>query len=171
MESLQLERVGSAIEKALNVLGLNRETSKLLTLFPLLYVAWADGQLADEEMRKILEAAEDAGLSQGASGAVLLRWLGSEPPAEFWTNGLYLVTVLLGPDKSFDRHALLQLCEEVGRAAGGLFGLVFTFSQAERDAVERIAAALSLADPTEKNQPKSQRSLLGNLLPSRRSSS
>ena len=144
MNGLHLQRVESAIEKSLSVLGLTEETSRLVTIFPLLYLAWADKNLAEPEGQKILEAAGDAGLTQGATGAVLLRWLDHEPAPEFWTHGLYLVTVLLGPDRRIDREHLLELCEEVGRATGGLFGVLFTLSTEERHAIERVAAALKL---------------------------
>ncbi|MFW5967963.1 MAG: acyl-CoA dehydrogenase [Persicimonas sp.] len=53
---------------------------QLLPIAPMLYVAWADGDLTDEEIRKIREAASRQEWLDGAATSTLNGWLDPESP-------------------------------------------------------------------------------------------
>ena len=64
-------------------LGLKPNTIAALSLVPLIEVAWADGEIQDNERTAILQGAHGKGLEEGTDGYELLQtWLKGKPPAE-----------------------------------------------------------------------------------------
>ena len=61
-----------AVLDRLVALGLRANTIAALSLVPLIQVAWADGEIQDNERTAILQGAHGKGLEQGTAGYELL---------------------------------------------------------------------------------------------------
>jgi hypothetical protein len=136
---------------ALAKLGIDREDHRVLALLPLVHIAWADGTVQRAERALITKTAREMGWLAGGGEKVLERWLAAPPTEEEVKIGTELLEHLartegeLGDQYSGDsmRHLLL-LCEDVGRAAGRMFGLRDGRSAEELRALETIAQALDV---------------------------
>ena len=136
-----------AILAAIEEMGFSRDVVVVLHLFPLVAVAWADGELADAERAKIVEAARAWGIAPGTpADARLEQWLRERPDAATTDRALRLIRDVLAfrtLDKGDDYRAnILGMCEAVAGAAGGFLGLGSKMSPAERVVIERIAGEL-----------------------------
>jgi hypothetical protein len=132
-------------------LGIDREDHRVLALLPLVHIAWADGTLQRAERTLITKTAREMGWLAGGGEQVLERWLAAPPTEEEVKIGTELLEHLartegdIADQYSGDslRHLLL-LCEDVGRAAGQMFGLRDGRSPEELRALETIAQALDV---------------------------
>jgi hypothetical protein len=136
-----------AILAALEEMGFSRDVVVVLHLFPLVAVAWADGELADGERGKIVEAARAWGIAPGTpADAKLQEWLSSQPDAQATERALRVIRDIAAfrtLDKGDDYRAnILGMCEAVAGASGGFLGLGSKVSAAERAVIERIAGEL-----------------------------
>jgi hypothetical protein len=136
-----------AILAAIEEMGFSRDVVVVLHLFPLVAVAWADGELAEAERAKIVEAARAWGIAPGTpADARLEQWLRERPDAASTDRALRLIRDILAfrtLDKGDDYRAnILGMCEAVAGAAGGFLGLGSKMSPAERAVIERIAGEL-----------------------------
>jgi hypothetical protein len=136
-----------AILAAIEEMGFSRDVVVVLHLFPLVAVAWADGELADTERAKIVEAARAWGIAPGTpADARLEEWLRERPDPVTTDRALRLIRDILAfrtLDKGDDYRAnILGMCEAVAGAAGGFLGLGAKVSGAERAVIERIAGEL-----------------------------
>ncbi len=138
------------IRAELGALGIDEQAIGLVMLLPLVHVAWADGRVQDEEQVVIMEVArERLGLGYGAL-AVLRRWLARAPDAAVIERGQKLLAALALrrppiaaalPEDAAD--AVVVLCEQVARAAGGLLGVLWTVDDRERAAIDAVARAMT----------------------------
>lgn len=136
-----------AILAAIEEMGFSRDVVVVLHLFPLVAVAWADGELADAERAKIVEAARAWGIAPGTpADARLEEWLRERPDPVTTDRALRLIRDILAfrtLDKGDDYRAnILGMCEAVAGASGGFLGLGSKVSPAERAVIERIAGEL-----------------------------
>jgi hypothetical protein len=136
-----------SILAALEEMGFSRDVVVVLHLFPLVAVAWADGELADAEHAKIVEAARAWGIAPGTpADAKLQEWLARQPDAQATERALRVIRDIAAfrtLDKGDDYRAnVLGMCEAVAGAAGGFLGLGAKISVAERAVIERIAGEL-----------------------------
>ena len=75
-----------AVLDKLVALGLRANTIAALSLVPLIEVAWADGEIQDNERSAILQGAHGKGLEDGTPGYELLQtWLKSPPGDDLFT--------------------------------------------------------------------------------------
>ena len=126
-------------------LGINAETWAAVSLVPLVEVAWANGQVEEQERRSILAAAEANGVSPGsASFEILDKWLAHRPDGrlmEAWTAYITELGSDLSPsEKHALRDELVARARHVAEAAGGFLGLGNKVSTEERvvlDAIEK----------------------------------
>jgi hypothetical protein len=135
---------------ALEGLGLGRENHRAVLLLPLIEVAWADGRIQRAERRKLFAVAKERGLA--TQDGWLDRWLKRRPSKKVFLAAHTALLALMnraghegdefGAPTTLDE--LLDLCQEVAEVAGGLFGLAFTVTRAERECIEEIAAALQV---------------------------
>jgi len=139
------------IPATLEKLGIDREDHKVLALLPLVHIAWADGKLQGAERDLIVKTAREMGWLAGKGEDVLERWLTAPPFDEEVELGMALLDHLAKSSgevadhyDSDDLHHLLLLCEDVGRAAGNLFGLRDGRSADELKALEQVATALNV---------------------------
>lgn len=126
-------------------LGIPRDAWRVLVLIPLVQVAWADGRIQAPERELILRVAEQHELLEGPTGEVLRRWLDGAPDARQLSQGRTLLVALAhrhrGLGAELDASVLdeiQELCEQVAKAAGGLFDALFTVDAAERQAIGEI---------------------------------
>jgi hypothetical protein len=118
----------------------------VLGIFPLVEIAWCDGQVSPEERRAVLAAAADMGVPVNSPSHQLLdRWL-EQRPAEgalpLWTDYVHALCGTLEPalvDKL--RDGVIGRAKKVARAAGGYLGLGNTVSAAEQTCLTRLASA------------------------------
>ncbi|MCB9640296.1 MAG: TerB family tellurite resistance protein [Myxococcales bacterium] len=135
------------LKQAMDTLQLNEKSFRFLPIFPLIYVAWADGSFQEEEMEKILEIVEENGLMNADGAGILKVWLdrNHRPSDEFFVSGLRLVAAVLKHIRPEHKGNLLHLCEVVADSAGGLAG-VGRVSGEERKAMGQIAELLGVGD-------------------------
>jgi hypothetical protein len=148
---LSQEKLGSAtgvsdqqlLEKMAE-LGFGPETLALLPLAPLLYVAWADGQLSDAERKLLLEAAGHRGIAAGSEAHTrLLALLAKRPDGRFFETTFEMIRAMRAGDPG-SVEDLSALCKGIAEASGGVLGLG-KVSGEEKAALEEIARQLSSA--------------------------
>jgi hypothetical protein len=117
-----------------------------LNLYPLVRVAWADGEIQTKEREAIIKAAEEGGIEPGSENHDLLEnWLSQKPEPE-----------LMGVWKTYARELLARLDSVLGnelkkrlmtrttgiaKAAGGFLG-IGAISDAEQAALDELQRAV-----------------------------
>ncbi len=145
-EALQVADEG--IVHALEELGYNRETLKVLHLFPLAAVAWADGSVSQKEREKILAAADARGIEPGTPARDLLEeWLENPPDEVTVSRTLKIIRDLMqfSSGTRLEAEDIMTLCEQVADASGGILGLSGRVSREERAMLRRVAEDLAAA--------------------------
>jgi pSer/pThr/pTyr-binding forkhead associated (FHA) protein len=132
-------------------MGLRRASAPVLSLLPLIEVAWADGVIQQGERDLILSIARyqfdfpDDGLD------MLDAWLSYCPRQDYLERGRQVLRALADDTKvgvSIDSlEHILGFCDDVAKASGGLFG-VGRVHHREREALAKIAATLRLKSST-----------------------
>lgn len=133
-----------ALLERIKGLGVTLDTGAAFILAPLVEVAWADGDISHAERAAILHIAEQRGVAPGsADHHQLLDWLAHRPPDDILQTSLEAIRIgisVLPPDESEQRvSAMIEACEKVAKAAGGLSGL-FQLEVVSRDEGAVIAA-------------------------------
>lgn len=134
----------SVLDK-LVALGLKSNTIAALSLVPLISVAWADGQIQDNERTAILQGAHGKGLEQGTDGYELLQsWLAKKPSEDLftaWEAYIKTLTVQLNEEQNrLLKNQIVGFAKMVAAAAGGLLGFG-KVSADEEKVLHRIEAA------------------------------
>ena len=137
-----------ALLDQLAALGIKPETLVVLSLVPLVEIAWADGTVQDSERQAIHEAARMSGLVQGSSGDRLLQGCLSEPPpAHLRTLWVHYIKALCSGLAAEERDALktdlLERARRVAEAAGGFIGVGAKVSRQEAALLAEFAGAFS----------------------------
>ncbi len=142
-QDLALELVG---------LGFSSETAGVFPLLPLVYVAWADGNVTSAERNQILDLARDRGAKKGSAGFAFLSDLLEKPlkPSFFDTCIKTIRKIFESMDPAKTEHAkqdLVSLSLSVAEASGGFLGLFGNkVSDDERKIIEDIVRDLKLQD-------------------------
>ena len=135
-----------ALLVGLSELGINRDTLPLLYLFPLIQVAWADGEIQAGERSLILAAADERGITDGAAREQLLAMLDTRPADALLKGGLDFIQAIfqLMPADEADaaRSNLLAMSRSIADACGGVFGLWGRVDDDETQALEAIGSHL-----------------------------
>ncbi|HMV48592.1 MAG TPA: hypothetical protein PLD20_30155 [Blastocatellia bacterium] len=148
------EAIGVADEEvleALQDLGYHADTVKLLSVIPLVQVAWAEGGVSDAERELIYEVAAARGITEGTTAYDKLNeWLASEPPQAFFENSLravnYLFESLPEDQRALSRQSLVEYCTQIAEVSGGILGFR-KISDEERMAIARIASEIGQSRP------------------------
>ena len=98
-------------------------------LAPLVEVAWADGSVSHAERDAVLHIAKQRGVAPGSADyRQLLDWLAHRPPDEVFQTALEAIRIglsVLPPDEAEQRiAAMINACEDVAHAVGGISGLL-----------------------------------------------
>jgi hypothetical protein len=116
-----------AVLDKLVALGLSDKTIAALSLVPLIAVAWADGEIQDNERSAILQGAHGKGLEAGTDGYELLQtWLKSKPSGQLmdaWESYIRALTVQLNEEQNrLLKNQIVGFAKMVAAAAGGILG-------------------------------------------------
>ena len=108
-------------------LGLRSNTIAALSLVPLIQVAWADGEIQDNERTAILQGAHGKGLEQGTDGYELLQtWLKKKPDGELfvaWEAYIKALTGQLNEEQNrLLKNQIVGFAKMVASSAGGILG-------------------------------------------------
>jgi tellurite resistance protein len=135
-----------AVLQDLEALGWSGDALKLLHLYPLVQVAWADGKVEAKERELILEAARAQGVVSGSAYDRLLDALNNRPSDERFARALRVAGALLDAMPEEKRTAgarsLVSLAGDIASATGGLFGFGTKVSAVEAKTLARIAGEL-----------------------------
>ena len=127
-------------------LGITAVTWAAVSLVPLVEVAWANGQVDEQERRSVLAAAEANGLTPGSpSHEILDGWLAHRPDGrlmEAWSAYIAMLGAELSPgEKHALRDELMGRARHVAEAAGGFLGMGSKISSEERVVLEALEKA------------------------------
>jgi len=128
-------------------LGLSANTIAALSLVPLISVAWADGQIQDNEREAILQAAHGKGLDKGSPGYDLLTsWLKTKPDDKLfdaWQGYIHALCAQLTDEQArLLRNQILGFAKLVANVAGGILG-IRKVSGDEEKVLQKIDAAFN----------------------------
>ena len=124
------------------------EMALAFKLFPLVEIAWADGNFDSEEADAVLAAARKFGLPENSAALGRLKeWLKKGPTPEgraLWAMYARELKKVLSPDELHKfRDELLKHAHAVAEASGGVLGVFFTESQTEKKVISDIKKALT----------------------------
>jgi len=130
-------------------LGVRPESLTLMSVAPLVAVAWADGAVQPGERAEILRVAEAKGIVEGSHAHVLLeQWLDAPPGErllETWEAFVKDIIAKWPEDKAARfQEQVHGLTRSVAEASGGVLGLA-TISGAEEAILARVKNAFSLS--------------------------
>lgn len=131
---------------ALQELGYNAETVRLMPLIPLVQVAWAEGGVTDKEHDLIMEIAEARGItSDSREHEMLSDMLDHQPSKDFFDNALrglnYILEAIPEDLRADSQNSLVTYCTQIADASGGILGFG-TISNEEKLLIARIATEL-----------------------------
>lgn len=135
-----------ALLDALAALKLGSAAVMVMSMFPLVEVAWADGKVDDKERRVVLQQAENVGIAKDSEAALLLsQWLDERPDLtwfQLWSDYVRELVAKMKPDeKELLKNELLGRAQLVAQASGGLLGAGFAVSAAEKKMIEKLTQA------------------------------
>ena len=127
-------------------LGITAECLAALGLVPLVWVAWADGEVAAEERDRIVAMAQAAGIEPHNGRYPLLEhWLKRRPGPEVvaaWQDYIQqLRETMAGEDFETLRREILERAGDVARASGGLLGFGEKISPTEQAVLAELQHA------------------------------
>jgi hypothetical protein len=122
----------------------------LTGLAPLVWVAWADGRVDEEERQAVLEQARSCGIGdESPSQGRLEAWLAEPPPESLRARWRSLVRTLRAtlPPPGWERfrRGSLQMSHDVAEASGSFLSLTTGVSEAEERAILGVRAVLDAA--------------------------
>lgn len=129
-------------------LNLSGEVMAAFKLFPLVEMAWADGDVDEREARAVLTAAEQDGIRRDSAAYSMLETALKNRPRPDARKAWYayakeLRKVLNAQEIAEFRNDLLVFARRVAEASGGLLGVAFTVSVNEKKVLEAIERALT----------------------------
>lgn len=115
---------------------------RLLPFLPLIYIAWADGELSDEEIRSVRSGLCEAAGSDDACRELVRRWLDPEaPPTPVELQSVLQILRRQAADlESARRLSLTDLALALAHGEDGV-------SAPEREALERLESSLGIVGP------------------------
>jgi tellurite resistance protein len=118
----------------------------VMSVYPLVEVAWADGSLDDLEREAILKIAAGVGLTPASPGHEYLdAWLKTKPERSWFTLWSHYVQALVKLMKPHDaaelKATVLGRARVVAEASGGFLGLAWGVSEAEKAVLARLEQA------------------------------
>jgi hypothetical protein len=126
-------------------LGVTGTTMAAMSMVPLVWVAWADGEVQEAERKAVLQAAGERGIEDGSAAYQMLSsWLALKPAHdlyEAWQRYTRsLADTLVPAQRAQLKEQIVGLARKVGEAAGGFLGMR-KMSKDEEQALSSIEAA------------------------------
>ena len=144
------------MEGGLKELRVPRAAYRVVSLLPLVYIAWADGRIQRSERDLILHIARERGMLDHGGEDALSRWLSEPPSKQQLQADLAVLNELARSDRKLqeefgadEEQLLLAWCQDVADAAGGLLGLKSARTDAENAALKTIVGALDMRNATQ----------------------
>ncbi|MCA9545879.1 MAG: hypothetical protein KC613_15855 [Myxococcales bacterium] len=124
--------------------GLDAQSVQVLHLVPLLAVAWADGELQDNERESIMQAANAKGMGPGTPGhEILTSWLVRKPDDtlfEAWQGYIQALMSQLNDEQvKLLKSQIVNFARVIAESAGGFLGFG-KVAGSEEKVLERVAA-------------------------------
>lgn len=124
------------------------ESMTVVSLVPLVAIAWADGSVHESEHEAIMGAAESAGVQKGSAAAELLdSWLSEKPGEDLlasWKAYVVALKSTLDPEAAGQlKSRVMERAEKVAAAAGGFLGLGNKISDAEQKVLEDLESTFA----------------------------
>ena len=144
----QTGAVAEDLATMLSTKGIQADMLPVLHLVPLLQVAWADGEIQDEERLLLEKAAAERGVTDGHPAyAKFQEWLTKPPSEQVYEGALTFIRLVLASQGSEEaqqtKENLENLTKTVAEATGGLFGLFANTSSDEASVLASISKKLS----------------------------
>jgi hypothetical protein len=117
-------------------------------LYPLVEIAWADGHVDRDERNAVIDAAIKSGVPRDAETIKHLNdWLSRGPTDEMrkvWRMyAAQLKSKLTAEELAVFRKDLMSYAHHVAESSGGILGLVWQTSPAERAVIDELTKLLS----------------------------
>jgi len=139
-DGLQID--DQAVIDRLHGLGLDGEVAEVLHLLPLVQIAWADGSVSARERAAIMQAVEAHGVAPGTPAATFIASLLETRPADSLLDEILSVLKEILAARGLRPESLMDACEGVASASGGLLGFGDKISEEEREAIRKISESL-----------------------------
>jgi hypothetical protein len=135
-----------AILKHLVELDIHPDLLATLALVPLVEVAWADGDVHEDERKAILAGSTRLGMGPTSVDYVLLEeWLQQKPPEKMLNAWIVyirgLCEVLSSTERNEIRTLFLSRARQVAEASGGFLGLTSRISEKEEAMLKKLESA------------------------------
>lgn len=127
-------------------LNVRPETLASLSLVPLVEVAWADGNVDDNEKAAVLASAEKMGFTKGSADYdILAQWMTHKPSKDLLDAWIVyikgLCEKLSASEKTELKKELVDNTKNIAMASGGFIGLGNKISKSEADMISRLEKA------------------------------
>lgn len=139
--------------KDLKDIGINAKNYQVLSLLPLVFVAWADGKIQKGEYVEIMKIAKERHYLHKGGEKLLAHWLNEEPTPSYYEKGFRALVELARSEDTIGEDItpknlkeLLDMCMDVAKSAGGLWGKLWSVAPEEEVAIAKIASALAIDD-------------------------
>lgn len=131
---------------ALAALNVGGAATLVMSLFPIIDVAWADGVIDAKERAIIASLAKSMGIDEKSPAHTYLdTWLNEKPELkwhELWAAYTKELAFKLSvADRALLKATVLERARAVAEVSGGFLGLAFRVSKAEQAALDKLAAA------------------------------
>lgn len=126
------------------------KTLAAFSLFPAVYVAWANGYVELAEKEALLQAADSVGLSKGTPAHQLLEcWLQQKPAQKLvtaWKDFIHAARPTVSAAGFRELHeAAMKRAHQIAEAAGGILG-IGCVSAKEKAALAELEAVFAEAE-------------------------
>ncbi|MFO0600228.1 MAG: hypothetical protein U0228_33270 [Myxococcaceae bacterium] len=137
-----------ALLGALADMQLGGAATLVMSLFPIVEIAWADGSVDAKERKVILELSRTIGVEPGSPAYNYLgKWLETKPELSWhtlWADYVKALSAKMKPDdKAMLKATVLGRARVVAEASGGFMGLLFRISEAEKKVLEKLEQAFA----------------------------
>ena len=131
----------SLLDELIN-LKITSESLIAFSLFPAIYVAWADGHVEVAERKAVLKAAGQLGvIPESVAFELLQSWLNTKPSTQLfraWVDFIHALRPTLSVKGFRELHeGVIGRARKVAGAAGGILG-IHKVAQSEQAAIEKL---------------------------------
>lgn len=127
--------------------GFSADSARALFLVPLIEVAWADGQVQEDERRAVLELMKQREIEEGSEAyRCASDWLETKPTDQKFRVASELLKPVVDELKKSGQDTsewILEAAQKVANATGGLFGFGWNMiSKEEKEILVKLSKQL-----------------------------